>query len=125
MIETNRSVAQIRSYVVNNVFPDFRSRLTFHFSGFVGGIPTVTMENTDNITRQPESPNRYEVWARLEFTLDVTAETADDARTRYFNFLEDMKDRLRTMFQNISASTTVISMHYHRESDDTTVETTF
>lgn len=123
VIQSNRTLTQIRNYLTNTIFPGWRTRLATAFSGYVSGTPTVTGELTNYINLVPGTTNRWEVFPKFLLQLEVPTGTEADARTRFGNFIEDARvwthDQLATL-----TGTTVISLHYHK-ADGTSGDVTF
>lgn len=115
VIQTNRSIAQIRNYLQNTLFPEWRFRLNSAFSGYVSGAPTVTSANdNDRVTPIAGFSNRYEVYPKFTLTLEVPEGTGVDARNRFHTFIEDVREWTRTEIASLGANTRVLSIHYHK-----------
>jgi|SRR5215216_2151304 len=122
-IQTNRTVTQIRNYLINTLFPEWRIRLGTAFAGYVSGTPTVMVENSNSITLVPGFTGRYEVYPMFCLSLEVPTGTGADAQTRFQTFIDDVKEWTRVELATLG-TTQVLSIHWHK-ADGTSGDTTF
>lgn len=113
LIQSPRTIEQIKNYVQNTVFPEWRTRLTSAFTGYVSGVPTVIVENRDYVSLVEGFTDRYQVYPKFCLLLEVPEGTGADAQARFHTFIEDVKEWTRAAIAGLSA-TQVLRIHWHK-----------
>src|SRR5215213_4437623 len=103
VIQSNRTLTQIRNFVINNIFPMWDTRLAVHFTGF----PSVSSPVKDARvnSRSDIAAGRWDVYPKYFYQADVTAATADAARAANIAFLDDIRDRTRDLLAGLTGTT--------------------
>lgn len=125
LVQTNATVTQIRNYLVNTIFPGWRTSLDTAFTGYVSGSPTVHRENQNYITTIAgfTDPERYQVYPKFGLRLEVPSGTESDAQSRYHTFIEDAREWTRQ--QLIALTGTQVLAIFWRKADGTEGSVTF
>lgn len=107
IIQSNRTITQIRNYVTTNVFPQWSTALTNAFAGYALGAPTIPVQDVYIRTRSDLGATHWEVYPKFFIQAEVTTATQDDVRARYATFIEDAKTRTRNLLAGLTGTTVV------------------
>ena len=109
--------------MINTVFPEWRAALTTAFTGYQFGVPTVFVEDARVSTRPDLGASIWQVYPKFMYQGEVTAASQDDAKSRQAAFIDDLRDRTRTLIDSLTG-TTVLEVH-KQNVDGYMVVTTF
>lgn len=112
LIQSAATIDQIKNYLTNTIYPEWRTRLATAFDGYVSGAPIIDSESSSHVYQIPGFSDRYGVYPKVIMSLEVPTGTGDDARTRWHNFIEDVREWTRQQIATLT-NTTVLSIHWH------------
>ena len=98
--------------------------MTTRFNNAFTAFPTKSVIATNSYVSNPFPPgNVWELYPKFIFQVDVTAATQSAAQAAWQTFVDDCRDGLRTLINQLTG-TTVTLIHIH-QADGSTVEVAF